>query len=62
MLKEIIEAVDAKEDKEVIKKFKKLFEEAYRYGDRNFESDWGNDSVLYSMKETMDYIDQLKAK
>jgi len=56
------EAVPHEEDKKVIKEFRKLLQKAYDYGYQNFESQWGQNSVLYSMNDTFDYTDKLKGK
>ncbi len=62
MFKEIIESVDAKEDKEVIKKMKKLLDDAYKYGDRNLKSDWGINTVMYTLEEVISDTEKLKEK
>ena len=54
------EAVAHEEDKAVLKKFKKLLNEAYQYGYRNLESDWASGSVLHTLQEAIDYSDKLK--
>lgn len=59
---EIIEAVDASEDKKVIKEFSQLLNRAYSYGDKNFKSDWAHDTVLYTLDEVRDYTTKLKGK
>ena len=60
MLKEILEAVPAEENKVELKKFKKLLKEAYDYGYKNLESDWAENTVLYALQEVIDYSNQLK--
>ena len=62
MLKEILEAVDTQEDKMVIKKMKKLLNDAWVYGNKELVSDWGNNSVLHALEEAIGYADQLKPK
>ncbi len=62
MFKEILESVDAKEDKAVIKEMKRLLNEAYKYGDRNLESDWGINTVMYTLEEVISDTDKLKGK
>lgn len=60
--KELLEAVDTIEDKDKLKEFMKLINEAYRYGDRNLVSDWAEGSVLHSLRESIDYAEKLKGK
>ena len=60
--KELDEAVDTLEDAKVIKEMKRLLNEAWKYGNRNLESQWGNNSVLYALEEVIDHADKLKAK
>ena len=60
--KDLNEAVDAQEDKAVIKEMKKLLNEAWKYGNKNLDSDWGNNSVLYALEKVIDHADKLKAK
>ena len=56
------EAVGAEEDAKVIKEMKKLLNDAWKYGNRNLESDWGNNSVLYVLEKVIDHADKLEAK
>lgn len=56
------EAVDTKEDAKALKEFKSLLNKAYMYGNRNLESDWAENTVLYSLEQVIDYTDQLKGK
>ncbi len=62
MIKEILEGVNTLEDKAVIKKFKKLLNELYSYGDRNLESDWGINTIMYTLDEVIEDTDKLKGK
>ena len=62
MFIELYEDVAHEEDKAVLKKFKKLLNEAYQYGYRNLESDWAEGSVLYTLQEAIDHASKLKGK
>ncbi len=42
--------------------FKNLVEAAYKYDNKNFESDWGENTVLHALDEVIDYTKQLKTK
>ncbi len=55
MFKEIIESVDTE-------KMKKLLNAAYKYGDRNLESGWGINTVMYTLEEVISYTEKLKEK